>query len=313
MLEVTKPPLITDGLLAQEYLATRGIGRGVMRGIGRYDHAVSAGGGASTLADIHSSACCELDATRSDSYSGSGTTWANRIASPADGAAQTDWDFDTSTISGSNPTFTGSAGSSSAYWALDGNDCFDLTNFSSTAAYTAHHSGASGSKFTIFMCYAHGSLAIRALWGSGWLAADAGIYAWVDPNGNRVLYRGTGSVLDNASETDAANDWTTTSQAVCVAISADMTTTTNNVKFYTLSSTPITRSKNWGTVTTTASNRWLVGATSYDPGTGGQQGYLPSGAEIYAWAYFNDVLSDSVCFDVVDYFNTQHARTYWSS
>jgi hypothetical protein len=73
-------------------------------------------GGASGL--VTSGLCCYLDAGDSASYSGSGSTWANTVASPADGSATSDWNFTGNTM----PTFNGSAGAMSAseYFIMDG-------------------------------------------------------------------------------------------------------------------------------------------------------------------------------------------------
>tara|TARA_R110002020_G_scaffold432637_2_gene642695 strand:+ start:126 stop:1277 length:1152 start_codon:yes stop_codon:yes gene_type:complete len=57
----------------------------------------------------------EFLANNSDSYSGSGSTWANVAVNPSDGADQTDYD---ATITGL--TFTGTAGTAGAYFATDG-------------------------------------------------------------------------------------------------------------------------------------------------------------------------------------------------
>lgn len=75
----------------------------------------SSGGGVDVLDSVISSVCCDLDATISASYGGSGQTWANLIASPADGAAQTDYDF-----------FLGADGDSSTDDPAFNVDTFDL-------------------------------------------------------------------------------------------------------------------------------------------------------------------------------------------
>lgn len=88
----------------------------------------SSGGGGGGLQDDIASTCYHLDATDSASYSGSGQSWSNLISSPHDGAAQTDFDMYLGLTSGStstDPTFNGSAGSSSAYFSTDASgDCF---------------------------------------------------------------------------------------------------------------------------------------------------------------------------------------------
>jgi len=75
-----------------------------------------------------------LDAGVSASYSGSGTTWANLITSPADSSAQTDNDFKTGdgSTSSTYPTFNGPVGSHAAYWSFDGGDNFRLKSGTNT-------------------------------------------------------------------------------------------------------------------------------------------------------------------------------------
>lgn len=90
-----------------------------------------------------------LDAANAASWSGSGA-WANIVASPADGADQTDYDFNPAG-GGNAPTFNGTVGggSSAEYWALDGADFFGLPGIA--ADMTAFLKGLhkAGSKFTI--------------------------------------------------------------------------------------------------------------------------------------------------------------------
>jgi hypothetical protein len=87
-----------------------------------------------SLGDVVPSACCDLDVTLADSYAGSGQTWGNLVPTPADGAAKTDYDVflgsDNTGPATDDPTFTGTAGSPSAYWSVDGADWFmnKLTN-----------------------------------------------------------------------------------------------------------------------------------------------------------------------------------------
>jgi len=71
----------------------------------------------------------DLDATVTESYGGAGQIWRNLAISPADGSTSFAYNFflgASATPSTDDPTFTGSAGSSSAYFALDGGDYFNL-------------------------------------------------------------------------------------------------------------------------------------------------------------------------------------------
>lgn len=113
-------------------LAPIGIGGGIGRGIltGRRGIIGAGPGPGGGLQDEIPSTCFHLDATDADSYPGSGQTWANLIASPADGSGQTDFDVwrgGSSSASTDDPTFNGTAGDSAAYWSFDGGDFFRCT------------------------------------------------------------------------------------------------------------------------------------------------------------------------------------------
>jgi hypothetical protein len=85
--------------------------------------------GDGSLKDVVASTVFDLDATIAASYPGSGQIWANLVTAPADGAAQTAYDFwlgSTSGAAANDPTFNGTAGSAAAYWSFDGADFFRL-------------------------------------------------------------------------------------------------------------------------------------------------------------------------------------------
>ena len=87
-------------------------------GLGLHKQKYGGGGVVGSLSDVVDSAVFDIDATQSASYGGTGTTWSNLVASPADGAAQSAYDFqlgdgaDSSTY----PTFTGTVGDAAAYF-----------------------------------------------------------------------------------------------------------------------------------------------------------------------------------------------------
>lgn len=105
------------------------------------------GGGAITTANL----VLSLDAGNATSYGGSGQVWNNTVVTPADSAAQTDYNFDLGSGTGSStsdPVFTGSAGSGSAYWAFAGGEYFGMSlGVTSTAFLKALHK--TGAKFTL--------------------------------------------------------------------------------------------------------------------------------------------------------------------
>lgn len=89
----------------------------------------------------------ELDATLEDSYGGSGKTWAdvensNDFYLGEDGAAD----------DGDEPTFTGSAGDSGAYFAMDGGDWFAL-QASNPAIFRDLHKTTGGTSATFLIAF----------------------------------------------------------------------------------------------------------------------------------------------------------------
>jgi hypothetical protein len=81
------------------------------------------GGGAGSI--VTAGLVMHLDAGNSSSFPGTGTIWANLVASPADGSGQADYDW----TRGTGPAFNGSAGGMSAaeYFSTSGNEFFSLT------------------------------------------------------------------------------------------------------------------------------------------------------------------------------------------
>lgn len=79
----------------------------------------SGGGGDDYVTD---GLLCYLDAANASSYPGSGEIWANLVAEPADGEAQTAYDYALGQGSGGvtdNPTFVGTAGVNGAHFYFE--------------------------------------------------------------------------------------------------------------------------------------------------------------------------------------------------
>jgi hypothetical protein len=159
--------------------------------LGTFD--ASEGGGGGSLADVIASAVFDLDATISASYPGTGTTWANLVAAPADSSDQTDYDF---TITGVG--FNGSAGDPAAY-------------FATTAADQYFRVAAN----TTFLGGLQRNTAVPAFWGAiAWKPADAagnaGLFMNKDSGSNSVagfaLYRSSAEVLIMRQATGGASN-----------------------------------------------------------------------------------------------------------
>ena len=94
-----------------------------------------------------------LDAGEAASYGGSGQVWKNLVTSPADGSAQSAYDFHVgfdASAEGSDPSFSGTAGghSPSEYFTFDGNDAFRLAAGNTAFINSLHKDGA---QFTVIL------------------------------------------------------------------------------------------------------------------------------------------------------------------
>ncbi|HEY1021179.1 MAG TPA: hypothetical protein VGE06_02645, partial [Flavisolibacter sp.] len=97
--------------------------------LGRYMSPIKKSAADPSLKGVVASCVFDLDATKAASYPGTGQVWKNIVPAPADGAIQSAYDFTfglTGGASTDDAAFTGSAGSASAYFSLDGGDLFRI-------------------------------------------------------------------------------------------------------------------------------------------------------------------------------------------
>ena len=258
------------------------------------------------MGDIVSSCCADLDATISDSYSGTGQTWANIETTPADSAAQTDYDFHlgaSGTATTDDPTFTGTAGTSNAYWAMDGGDHFEIKSYTATQSVPYHmHRTDTSKPWWFAICVYIPAGAKRGFFGNGYVSGDTGTYLWHDEAGG-VWYVPCATALDSYNLT---SDSITASTPTCVIVSGNNSLTTNNLKSWHNTKTGTTYSKTWTANTANPSLNFCVGAasttTAYDQ--------MLNGSRLYAWSCGNEVLDDTKAGLIIDEYNTRHNRTY---
>jgi hypothetical protein len=124
----------------------------------------ASGGGAgltrtSPLSDIESSIVFDIDTTILGSYdpSSDAQLMKNLVVSPADGETQTAYDWRFGSTSGSDtadPTFNGTAGTTSGYLTFPGGgyDYLELAN-GNTALINALHKTTGGQDFTLIACF----------------------------------------------------------------------------------------------------------------------------------------------------------------
>lgn len=104
-----------------------------------YYYAAAGGVDCTPLGGDVASTVLDLSVACSDSYPGSGTSWANIETSPADSESQSAYNLTTSGL-----TFTGSAGVAGAYFASDGNDYAALTSGTNTTFLDGLHKNSAG-------------------------------------------------------------------------------------------------------------------------------------------------------------------------
>ena len=246
------------------------------------------------------SCCADLDATIAASYGGSGQTWANLIAAPADSAAQSAYDFYLGATSGSStddPAFTGSPGSSAAYWACDGGDFFQIAAGNTTLLKDAHKT-TGGGDVTMVMVFKSGStLANSPCFGNANAGASHGFDSLTATTGTAfkmAQYNGTTGATTGTLETIAAS----TDYVVAVAFNYTSGTlkTALNARVFT------NRTIASNVDTTDATNAFKIG--------GAGTGIIPTGYRIYSFSLFNALLSDANLSSVIDAYNARHGRAY---
>ena len=257
--------------------------------------------GDGSLADVVPSAVFDLDATIAASYPGTGTTWANLVTAPADGSAQTDYDFFVgldAAVTATDPTFNGSAGSAAAYWSVDGGDYFYQKMMSSYLAST-HRTDVS-KPITIVMTLRLANTSFNYLYGQG---VSSGGQGW----GLRL----SSGTLEFFARGDSANIFET------IKTSPSIPATTDSI-FIISMDTQAGIGKYW--INSTNGGTWTPSATAYTSdadtnplmiGAGISKGSpMPSGSRIYSFSVFNEIFDNTKAAAIIAALETRHGRDY---
>ena len=245
----------------------------------------------------------DLDATLSASYGGSGQTWANLIASPDDGSAQTAYDFyrgATSSSAGDDPTFNGSAGDAAAYWSVDGGDFFQIAA-GNTSALKNLHKTTGGAPATF-------AIAFRTPSSLGSTYAF-GTSAQTNGDGIQLRFRSTGEI-------NLFQDVNGTLNNTVAIASGTLAVSTDYLFFVTMDYTGGTASSALNARTLTSKTLVSGASTTDADGTAQVAAYgagispLTNGYRIYGAYLFNKVLTNTQVSGVVDVLNSRHSRTY---
>lgn len=266
------------------------------------DIAIAAEGDGS-LADVLASTVFDLDATQAASYPGSGTTWANLVTAPADGSAQTAYDFYTGNGSTSTtyPTFNGSAGSAAAYWSFDGGDRFDIK--ATTALLQKAHRTDVATPITFVMALNLSSSNFQYLFGHG-AGTSANSYGFRFPNstaGNELV-----SVFSRTNSTNTSYDVIPTDN-VPVSTDAIIMISLNRAagtgKWWVNSATGTSYTPSASASTADAEGIFQIGAF------GGSSSLL-SGAKLYSFAVLNETIDDTKAAAIIAALEARHGRDY---
>lgn len=254
-----------------------------------------------TMASILTSAIFDLDATILASFDGTSQTWANLIGAPADGAAQTDYDFYRGadvTATTDDPAFNGSAGSPSAYFSFDGGDRFSIKSGSNTSFLNNLHKTTGGSDWTCVAAVYTPGISGNGIVNTQSATGDVGLRAFVtSAELLQVTQRG-----DTANAT-ANSSPTAISVTTPVIVGFGHSHSTNKTKFWVNSGTGIEVSHTYNATT----------ASAVQPAT---IGWIPNaipaenGFRLYAISMFNAYLSDGNMASLIAAYNARHGRTY---
>lgn len=274
-----------------------GLGIGLTRAFSAEDNSIQ---------QAISSACCDLDATVSDSYT-SGQTWSNLVATPADGAGQTDYDAwlgASESVTGAEPTFDTNK------FTLDGADHFQIKSFSSaTTLYNATRTDIGTNKWWVAIAGklpASGVDSFDRLYGN----ADAnGTGFSLQPSHSGTLpsqmqFRNRDDGGHKLSGVDTVNNGDT----FLAIVSMDMNNSTGNMRGWYNTRVNTGFDNVWNVPNTNATYEFNIGCAVNS--TGVPALFMPNGTEIYGFYVGNEYLSDAKAVDIIEFLNDRHSRTY---
>lgn len=242
----------------------------------------------------------DLDATIAASYSGSGTTWSNLVTAPADGAAQSDYDFfrGDGATSTTYPTFNGSAGDPAAYWSFDGGDYFRIKSGANTPLLRDAHKSSGSIPVTFGLAFrtpATGTLT-NWLFGTARQNANHG-FALLSSSGTLTLrqYDGGGAATTTiATALSAGTDY-------LLLLSFDYTNDIAKIWINSATGSDLTLVKD--TTVTDGSNPYEIGAVQANAP-------LINGHRVYWSGLFNEVFNDAKAAAIIAALEARHGRDY---
>lgn len=262
----------------------------------------SGGGGGGGLQDDVPSTCMVLEASNIESYSGSGQTWANVIASPADGSSQSAFDYylgATGSASSDDPTFTGTAGVTGSYWAFDGGDAFGSVQTGTNLGFLANvHRTTGGSAFWVAIACRINVGSTKGIFSTQNGATAIG-FRVQSASSEEIVFIQRGNTINSQYSTGYIHNATTD---LLIIISADNgggdithwinnRTGSSSTISYSSESNPIAAGSTIGGISPSASR-------------------LPNGSRVYGVAAGNAYIDDTAAGYIFDYFNASTGITF---
>lgn len=247
------------------------------------------------LDSVLASTVFHVDATISASYPGTGTTWANLVAAPADGASQQDYNF---TLHG-GLSFTGAANDAGAYLLTDGTGYAQLPT--NTAFINDLHKTAGSDFWFMAAIYTpDDSVAADGLFGTAaeTSAAAEGFRCYIAGSSQRLFIR----QHDGSNFTASGSSSGTVPEDMNMILILSHSRALNQTTFWTASTTGETIAH---TFNPTTEDAMLALTLMSEPGF-----KLPDGCKAYAFAMGNEYLDDTKAGAIFTALENAHGRTY---
>ena len=247
----------------------------------------------------------DLDATMAASFDDGvdDQKWFNMIASPSDGAAQSDYDFYLGADGNSStddPTFTGTVGDAAAYLAMDGGDFLKLAKASNPATFNDMHKTTGGPDFWLALVFRFISTGVGQFpFGTlGLVINDPHIRMQIAATDKvRLTQRGSANAV--SIETSALSD------ATDYVVIISHKHSTNITKIWVNSSTPAVDAAHTFSITTiNAATVASIGARSNNSNAVG------NGTRIYAFSSGDEFLDNTKVGAILDLYEARHGRDY---
>ena len=253
------------------------------------------GGTSAYLDGVLASTVFDLDATIAASYPGSGTTWANLAATPADGQSPSAYDFLLGDgVTGTTyPIFTGSTDDPAALWRLEGSDYFRIKSGANTSFLDNLHKTTGGQDFWMAVTFKRDD----TTWASGYLFSTLSVTG---------TFTGIDLLIASTETLSLYQRNNSTSNIATIPVGALATTTPNIAILSHNHSTNTTRYwANSGTGADLAHTFGTTTAAAAQPATIGVNGNLTSNfvaeTSLYSFAMGNEYLDDAKAAAIIPF------------